>query len=221
MPGPVQWGADQLVRVLKSLEEKARLERVHISENNARLMALDTLSKGIADPARRAAVQAQVKRGVRRQETIVRAYRTFVQKFTDVSQRARAFLDQHGLTSSSGLAGLGIAPALILVPVVVVGAVLVANAMVSWLEKANAAQNGAIQIEEQAAHNYTQGKITREQYLEIAAHADALYKAKGPLTDPFGLSSFTEALIPIGIIAVLLVLGPQLLRLLSPRTARA
>lgn len=217
VPGLVstaQWTADRLFGALRDIQNRAALERSTIASNRARIAQLERDLGRIPGPPAPGAWNPLA--GPRqRQAAIESTYARGTKQFSDFAARVQAFLNQHGVTASglSGLGSLGLVP--IIVPVALVAGALIALAVVNWLHDANSAQNKALSVQEQALRALLAGQITDTQYQATLASAESVAKQKMPKGDPVGLGALADALVPLGIVAAVLVLGPPLLKLVS------
>lgn len=211
-----QWAIDQLRR----LEAAALARRTEITVNNGRIVEGDRRAQAIADPAVRAAARARYHQLAQEQARIAAAYRTFGAKVAEVAGKVRAWLHANGYSTQLG--ALGVAP--IALPTAIV-ALLSLGAVVwaanTFLERINNAQGKAVDGANAVVSARLNGQIGHDQMVETLRAQQRLYEATKPKADPLGLANLAEALVPIGIVVVAVILGPPLIRALEGRRSAA
>jgi hypothetical protein len=202
---PVQWGVDQLFAFLSQIQTGADGERAQLSMNNAGLIDLNAQADAIADPPTRSAFKSWISTSVNRQYTIAGVYRDLSARFASLAAQVKAWLVSVGISpSSSGLNGLGIAPALIVVPLALVALAAAAWAAVQWMREANRAQVDAIAFHRQALADLVAKGASADQLAAFAKQADATVAKQMPTGDPFGdLMSQVGSLLGIAAAVVL------------------
>lgn len=149
MANPVQWGVDELYAMLNQIVAGAQAEAAQISINNQHLIDLNAQVQALPASAQKTELLSWIRSSVQRQAEIVGNYRNLSANFASLAAKAKAWLTSVGITPSvPGLSGLGVAPALILVPVALAALAATAWAAVAYIHAKNAAQVAAI-----SAHN--------------------------------------------------------------------
>ncbi len=219
MANAVQWTVTQFWGQLQRLSDAINAVSAQLGADKAQLTQLYAKAKATPDPKGaqdRALLQPLIHRNSELRLTYLAPIKA---KFREAVSAAAAVLKSAGYTTPqlSGVAepesaGLGALP---LVPVVAVAAVLVALAAVNIVSNMTAAQRqrtAAI-----AAVLADKGTTPAEKQALIKSVTDAAKqeaKANPPLFDPSSL------VLPLALVAVI-VLGPNLLRLLPARRAAA
>jgi hypothetical protein len=220
MAGAVQWGVDQLYAMLSQIVNGAQQERAQISMNNQHLIDLNGTVQALPASPQKSAMQAWIKSSVQRQAVIVGSYRSLSANFARLAAQAKAWLTSIGVTPSvPQLSGLGIAPALILVPVAMAALAATAWAAVAWIHQQNAAQIAAIGAHNQAlAALVSRGATVAEiQAFERTSAAEVAAAApKG--ADPFGQ---IQGILGLAIVGGALFLFAPLLKGLIPKRGTA
>lgn len=205
--GPlVQWTIDQLFTRLRAVQADAEREWRTISTNNGRLIVLNQAADKVNDAAQRAQLKAWVQRSVARQVDIVHKWRATSAKVAELAKRVGDFLRAHGLTPS---AGLGIAP--LVVPAAILALAAASIAAVAFVHEMNAAQNKALDLQEQGLSALVHAGATPQQIRDYMARAEQSIKATQPKGDPFGLTSLVQSLGPIVFVLAAVALAPPLL----------
>ena len=204
-----QWLFEQLGKIQREVEQKRR----DISELNGRLIAEDQRASAITDSTKRARVKAAIALAVKRQERLVATWRSIGKRFSDWSGQARTWLQANGYTAQ-----LGAVP---LVPVAIGVAALALLTAMAWITRAVVVNRLAADQIKQANDAFIAGRIDATAHKRMVDAALATANSAEPKGDPLGVSNILEALVPIGIIAALIVLGPPLLdAFASGRTSR-
>lgn len=199
-----QWLGDQL----RKLEAELVARRTEISMNNARIIEGNERAKRITDPAKRALAIDGYSKLAKNQARIAAAYRTFGSKVQSIAQSVRQWLSANGYTT--GVNGLGAIP---LVPAAVVA--LLAGGTVAWvandhLKRENSLATKAIGEKGRVLDGVLGGQLSPADGARLMASIDrSVEQQRGP--DPLGLANLAEAIVPLGILAAALVLGPPLI----------
>jgi hypothetical protein len=222
MANPIQWGVDELYTTLDNIVQGAAVERAQISMNNQNLIDLNAKVQALPASAQKNTMIAWINTSVARQAQIVSSYRTLSANFASLATQAESWLKSVGLTPSvpapTSLSGLGVAPALILVPVAIVGLAAAAWAAVAWIHESNAAQISAINAHQQAFNTLVSKGATVDQLLQFQKDADAATKDLMPKTpDPF--SKVTDMITLMMIAGGVFMLLPMLRDMMPKRSA--
>lgn len=208
-----QWGVDQLVSELNRIQALAQAEWTALGQNSA--AASDLYASDAID----APTKAALEKWASRQAQIQRDFNTAYGVFRNAWDGAARFLNSIGLEAPSnpGLKGLGIVPALVIVPVVVVGAVTLAGLWFASIHESNLTQRQGLANQSKINDAYINGKITADQYRQMSdAEAAAAGPPKKPPGDPSDL--FGMIVPALGLVAVIL-LGPRIMDMLPKRRA--
>lgn len=214
LPAPVQWTVEQLLKVGGEIAKRLDAIRASISMSNARWIALNERGRAISDPARRDAVLAAVKAGVREQERIVGIYRMAGERFEAAWRAFRGWAAQHG-AAPAALNGLGIGPAA--VPAALVAGLLLIAGTAKTLETLLGAQVRRAGALEKAVAGFAAGQLTEAQFRQAAAAINGQADREKPAGDPFGIAAIAEALMPLALIALGFVVLPRLLDAMGSR----
>jgi len=205
---PIQWGIDQVFAQLNNVVSQAHAERSQIYLNTAHLNDLTAVSTSIADPAARQAMKDWLEKSWTRQREVSNLYRMFADKFANAAAALKQFLIDNGIEPT--VPGLGAAP--LLVPIVVVGLVLTATAMVIYIHEKNVPQTKAIEFQMQGLSALQSGGASVAQLIDYMNKSEATVAGMKPTSpDPFGLTGFAQALVPVALIVAAAVIVPRLL----------
>lgn len=216
MANAAQWTVDQLLSQVDDLQAQFQTQFAAIGANNASVTDLYSQADGIEDPQMKAAVKANLQGIANRQVALQNDFNTAYSIFRNSYNAVASFLRSVGMNAPpiTGLSGLG--QVQLLVPAAIVGGVLLAAAWVAVNAANNATQQKHLANQQELLDMVKSGQITVAQYLAMsAADTAAMDKLKKP--NP---SDWTQMVVPaLGLLA-LIILGPQLLKLVpSRRTA--
>lgn len=208
-----QWTVEQFYNSLNELDQAAKAEQQRMETNKIALTEAYTATKSIDDPEQRAALQEFLKPVIHQNSVVRMRYRTLVENFNKALSLAGNMLRTAGFQVPSELSGMG--QAVIIVPAVVLGALGVAWATFAAFKVANEANTNAVNaaiesaqsvLANPGAYSVDDVKQARQALLELPGMTP-----KPAAPDMFG------ALIPIAAVVALVILGPPLIRALSPR----
>lgn len=217
MASPVQWTIDKVFTVLRDVQAGAAAARATTISNRGRVNAIVRSFQTQIGPPMPGA-ETEIRKALARQQRIEEAFQVFGGKVAELSKRAQEFLRAHGVDPSSGLSGLGLAP--ILVGAVIVGITLVVLKGLAWLEQANSAQTHWATATEKVLGLQARGLATPAEVAQVIAAAQHEADRAMPQSDPLGLANLATALVPIGILAVVLVFGPMVVQAMQRRGYR-
>jgi hypothetical protein len=211
MAGAVQWTIDQLWKGLQSLQLKINAVDADLQADKLQLAQLYTATRKVLDPMGahdRALLDPQIRRNT---ELRLNYLAPVKNNYAKAVSAASAALKAAGYTTPGGLSGLGVA--FVVAPAAAVVLVTVALAAIA-----------AIALLTQAQRNRTSAlktllgdqNSTPEQKAALLAEMKQAIDAEAKL--PGALGSFSW-LVPALAIVALIVLGPQLMRMLPRRTA--
>jgi hypothetical protein len=212
VPDVEQWTLDRIFNTLSAVRDGVENERATISMNNQRLIDLRAQWDNLIGPPAPGAIEA-INSAVARQARIAGNYREFGARFADLAQRLDQFLRDHGM-APSGFAGLGALGQPILIPVAIITGALVALAFLKWLQGANNAQTKAIGLQERAFNARVAGKITDQDFLALVTASEKEATAATP-SDPWGVAKAAEAIFPLAIVGLVILLAPSIIKLLE------
>lgn len=222
MANVVQWGVDQLYAKLREIQQSAETERVNISRNNGKLVALNAQVQALPDSANKRAMLAWIAQSVQRQAQIVASWRNLSARFASLAGKVKTWLASVGINpSDSGLAGLGDL-GLVWVPVTLVALAIAAWGACAYIHQRNQVQLKAIEFQETAFDQLVkQGANTSElqAFMESANKATQQLEPKNG--DPLGLEALAGAIPWIVGGALLVMFGPDIMRALRSRRAAA
>lgn len=211
---PVKWSIDQMYATMNDIQSRANAERLAMLSNRATLAQVATdLAQIPGPPAPMGSPWNPLTEPTARQAHIESVYARGAKQIADLVGRFKAFLASHGITPSDGLGNLGAFP---LVPVAIVTVALVALAVVAWLHEANGVQARALTLQQHALAALLGGQMSSADYQATVTSSEREATAAVP-RDPWGLTGLVEALVPLGIVVAVLLLGPPLVRSLSSR----
>lgn len=214
MANVLQMAVNDFWNSVMDLQAKAEHQQLIMNESRQKLIAAYSAARRDPDPASARSRMAALDPVVHQNSQIRMKYRDLVSAFNQAVAGAKTLIQKTGLTVPNQLSGLGIIPALILVPVVAVAALGVGWEIYLWIESANranvAATDAAIAISNDP-------DATPEQR---AAARDAITKRAAQPPPPGGFFDIS-GLVPLAGIVALIVLGPQLLAMVPKRKAAA
>jgi hypothetical protein len=220
MAGAVQWGVDQLYAMLNQIVAGAQSERAQISMNNQHLIDLNATVQALPASAQKSAMLSWIQSSVSRQAMIAASYRNLSANFARLAAQVESWLTSVGITPSvPQLSGLGIAPAVILVPIALAALAATAWAAVAWIHQQNAAQIAAINAHNQALAALVSRGATVADIQAFERTSAAEVAAAAPRgADPFGQ---IQGILGLAIVGGALFLFAPLLKGLSPKRGTA
>lgn len=210
----VQWTVDQFWSQVQGLQAQITSVATSLQQDKLRLQSLYSTARAEAEP-NRTHDMAMLAPLIHQNSDLRMTYLAPVKaKFNEGVNAARSLLKSAGYTPSN-LSGLGIVPALVIVPAVAVAAIVVALAAVAIVNRLTQAQvNNTAAVAAAMADKTTTPQQKADLINGITKAAKAAKDANPPLFDPNAL------VMPLALVA-LIVLGPQLMRLLPGRRATA
>lgn len=216
MSGPAQWTVDQFWTQLQRVETQIKAVDASLQSDKATLTALYSRARQMLDPA--GAHDRAYLDPLIHQNTVLRlSYLAPVKtKFNAAVSAASSALRGAGYTTPN-LSGLGVVPAVIIVPAVAVAALGVAAAAVLIVNRMTQAQVGRTAT---ARGIFGDTSTTPAQKLALAeAFQREMETEKATSPPPLGVD--LGFIVPAIALVALIVLGPQLLRAFGPRRAEA
>lgn len=211
MSNVAQMTVDAFYSQLQSLSAKSRTVKAALEQNRLELMRLWNATRQDPDRQRAARHQAALRPLTHRNSVLRMRHRDLVTKFNAAVRAASSALTQVGIVAPE-LSGLGIAPALVLVPVVAVAALASAWLIYQSVRTSTEAQRKATAA---LATVLSDPQLSDEdRRLAIAALAKKTAAEDKGLFDVSGL-------IPLAGIVALIILGPPLLQAFTSRRASA
>jgi len=203
--GVVQWTVDEFWGQLQNLKDQITQADSALNADKARLGALYATARQNYDPMRDILLAPLIHRNT---ELRLNYLKPVKDKFNEAVAAASSVLRSAGYTTPQ-LSGLGVLP---LVPVIAVTAVLVALAAVAIVWRLTQAQ---ITRTDSMAAIFNDPHTTPDQKLALSKQMtdQVAHEPKPPLGFDVG------ALLPLAAIVAVIVLGPQILRMLPQRRA--
>lgn len=212
MAGAVQWTVDQFWAQLQALQNQINALSTSLNNDKAQLTDLYAFARREYDPAG-AYDRAMLDPLVHHNSVLRLTYLAPVKaKFTEAVNAASSFLKSAGYTTPT-LSGLGIVPALVIVPVVAVAAVITALAAVAVVNRMTQAQ---IARTATVASIFTDTTTTPAQKQALAKSLQDQTKADAAANPPLFDTSW---IVPAAAIVAVIVLGPTILNMAKQRRA--
>jgi hypothetical protein len=212
MANVAQMAVDAFWAQLTRLEALAGRLRADLAADKLELQNAYTAARANPDPEQGAAAMAALNPLIHNNSALRMRFNELNAAFTNAVNGASAVLKRAGLSTPalSTLSGLG--QAQLLVPVVAVAALATAFVIYQSVRTATDSQRRATAAMLDILRDPSSSPADK------AAAAAALRRAASiPPVNPFDLG----ALVPIGVIVLAIVVGPQLLRQFGPRRAAA
>lgn len=226
---PVQaagnWTVAKLYDVINGLANRAKSEKATMDAHTHAIAALYRKAGEIPEANGRAAALAEVGKLSRRQAQLILDYRSFTARWVAAMATVSKWIKSVGLTPPSfALSGLG-TPLAPLVPIAIIAAVGALAAYIATLVSNNVAIARAIDQHSKAYNDYMDGKLTFDQYQQVATNINAAEAAAagaaGANLPQNSLDKLLNQLVPIGLIVLAIVIAPTLLQTFAPRRAVA
>jgi hypothetical protein len=209
MADPVQWTVDQFWQQVQNLQGQIINADTALKADAASLGQLYSTAAANYDPSRDVWIAPLIHRN---NEIRLNYLGPVKDKFNQAVAAARAVLQGAGYTVPNALAGLGDP---FVVPTIAIAAVVLALAAVLIVNRVTAAQ---IQRTAQLSSIYG-SSLSFDQKQAAAQMILDQTKAEANATPP-PLGFDLKSLIPLAAIAAVILLGPQILRMIAP-TRRA
>ena len=211
MANPVQWTVTEFYAQLQSVKNQITAANAALNNNKAQLTAMYTAATKANSAADKAALTPLIH-----QNSVLRLsyLKPIKDDFNQAVAAASSALRGAGLTVPN-LSGMGVVPALVIVPVVaatLLAGMITAIVIVNRMTQAQITQTATLNSIMTNPNTTTADKLALAAQQQ--AETDALRKANPP---PF---DFTSLVLPLALVA-LIVLGPNLMRLLPARRATA
>jgi len=216
MAGPVQWTVTEFWRQLQSIENQIRAVDAKLQADKATLTALYAQARKQYEPAG-SHDRAYLEPLIHHNSVLRLSYLAPVKsKFNAAVAAASSALKRAGYTTPS-LSGLGVVPALIIVPVAAVTALGLAAAAVVIVYRLTESQ---VNRTATARAIFGDPNTSPEEKLRLAAaFQQEMETEKKTAPPPMGFD--VSWILPTAAVIALIVLGPQLLRAFGPRRAEA
>jgi hypothetical protein len=212
----VQWTVTEFWRELQAVENQIHAVDAALQADKATLTQLYSLAKREYDPAG-AHDRAYLEPLIHHNSVLRLSYLAPVKsKFNSAVASASAALKSAGYATPN-LSGLGVVPAVIIVPAIAVAALGLAAAAVMIVNRLTESQ---VNRTATARAIFSDPNTTPEQKLQLAgAFQQEMEKDKQTAPPPLGFD--TSWILPTAAVIALIVLGPQLLRAFGPKRAEA
>jgi hypothetical protein len=205
----VQQGAAWLISQVSALDAKARKQDADMRASRAGLVTLKAKIEGITDATKRVAARAAAAKLESRQKKIESMWAAFSKTYHSTRNTVVGWMRTHNLLKGTGLADLGVIP---LAPLALPAAILVAGGAIGAIITQQAAQSRDLSGQHKLADGVRAGQITPEQYVQMLdANTRAAEAAAPKGGDPLGLTSLADALVPIGLIVLGIIVLPKVL----------
>jgi len=215
MAGPVQWTVTQFWNQLQNVENQIHSVESALLADKATLTALYSQARKEYDPAG-AHDRAYLEPLIHHNSVLRLSYLAPVkEKFNSAVSAASSALKRAGYTTPN-LSGLGVAPAVIIVPTVAVAALGIAAAAVLIVNSLTQSQRNRTAT---ALAIFGDPNTTPEQKLALAAGFQKEMEKEKQTAPPPPFD--TSWILPAVAVVALIVLGPQLLRVFGPKRAEA
>ena len=216
MANPVQWTVTEFWRQLQTVENLIHAVETALNADRTKLSALYAEARKEYDPAG-AHDRAYLEPLIHQNSVLRISYLAPVKaKFNGAVASASAALRKAGYNTPN-LTGLGVVPALIIVPVAAATLLGIAYAAVLVVNRLTQAQ---ITRTATAAAIFADPNTTPAQKLQLAAgFQQEMQKEKDTAPPPPGFD--TGWIVPAVALVAAIVLGPQLLRSFGPRKGPA
>lgn len=215
MAGAIQWTVTEFWKQLQNVENQIKRADAALQANKATLTALYSAAKKQYEPAG-SHDRAYLEPLIHQNSVLRLKYLAPVKsKFNEAVGAASAALRGAGYSTPS-LSGLGVAPALVIVPAVAAAALGVAIAAVAVVNRLTQTQ-----VDRTAAARaiFSDNSTTPEQKIRLADSLKAEMKAEQDAAPPPIFD--TSWIVPAAAIVALIILGPTLLRTFGARRAAA
>lgn len=202
----LQQSAQWLIEQVGNIDAAAKKQDTNIRAARSRINTLKANAERVTDAKKRVAARASASKLDERQRQIEGTWSAFASKYKSVRNSAVGWMKANGLLKGTGL---GVLP---LVPVAIAATVLTVWGTVRAIEAWNAPHLKALALEEKSLNALVAGQITPEQFQAVStANARVADKAK-PAGDPLGLTSLADALLPIGLVVIGIMVLPTVLQ---------
>ena len=216
MAGPVQWTVTEFWKQLQNVQNQIKAVDAALKADKATLTALYTQARQQYEPAG-AHDRAYLDPLIHQNSVLRMSYLAPVKsKFNEAVAAASSVLKRAGYTTPN-LSGLGVVPAVIIVPAIAVTALGLAAAAVAVVNRLTASQ---VNRTATARAIFTDSRTTPEQKAQLASEFQKQMKAEKEFAPPppgFDMGW----ILPTAAVIAVIVLGPQLLRAFGPRRAAA
>lgn len=210
------WTAQQLYTAVQNVVTNATKAHEDQLRLRTRISQLFTKARQIPDyHGRQAALDAAGKLSRKLAKQLL-DYKNFVAGWRNTMSRVTSWLKTIGLTPPQ--VQLGDMGALPVVPLTIAGAVAIAAAFVVSMNLTNEAMDKAIGAQEQLYGDFMDGQISWEQYQEASHNNMAALEAAARAAAKGTPQGMVEALLPIGLVVLAIMVLPRVLDAL-PRGA--
>jgi hypothetical protein len=216
MASPIQWTVTEFWNQLQNVENQIHAVDSALQADKATLTALYSQARKEYDPAG-AHDRAYLEPLIHQNSVLRLTYLAPVKsKFNGAVAAASAALKKAGYTTPN-LSGLGVVPAVVIVPAIAVAALGIAAAAVLIVNTLTQSQRNRTAT---ALAIFGDPNTTPEQKLQLAgAFQNEMATEKKTAPPPLGFD--TSWILPTAAVIALIVLGPQLLRAFGPKRAEA
>jgi len=216
MAGPVQWTVTEFWKQLQNVENQIHAVDTALAADKATLTALYSEARKEYDPAG-AHDRADLEPLIHQNSVLRLSYLAPVKaKFNGAVAAASSALKKAGYATPN-LSGLGLVPAVVIVPAIAIAALGVAAAAVMIVNRLTEAQ---INRTATARAIFSDPNTSMAQKLQLAgAFQQEMDKEKKNAPPPPGFD--VSWILPTAAVVALIVLGPQLLRAFGPRRSEA
>jgi hypothetical protein len=212
---PVQWTVTQFWNQLQNVENQIHAVESALQADKATLTALYSEARKEYDPAG-AHDRAYLDPLIHQNSVLRLSYLAPVKsKFNGAVAAASAALKQAGYSTPT-LSGLGVLPAVVIVPAIAVAALGVAAAAVLIVNRLTQSQ---VSRTNTARAIFSDASTTPAQKLALATSFQGEMATEKATMPPLGLD--LGWIVPAVALVAVIVLGPQLLRAFGPKRAEA
>jgi hypothetical protein len=210
MANPIQWSVDTLYNEIGKLEAEGRNEIAALNDQKARLQDAYTRARTANDQPMMTFLQPLIHRN----SSLRIKAKEFAARFNELVGKASGFLKHAGLTVPATITGMGIAPALVIVPAAVVAVGLICWGILHEMNSGRIAIDNALQ---------TQGpellKIIQDPAAPPDQKAAASAAYKKLLGEAGAQDDWVKQLTPILGLVALIVIAPSVLKMLPGKRA--
>jgi hypothetical protein len=202
------WTVDQLYSLMNKFADQANAEHARLTTNTHRIAELAAKVRLISDPVVRAKAQESVNAVSKQQAQAILDYKSFTTQWQSIVTKVTSWLRSVGVNPPEfRLNGLGAVP---FVPIAIAVAAVAVGVFLASLAAKNSAISKALNDTDVCRNAWLDGKITQGQYDKCVQDIKAALAAGAAAgRQPFEAS--LEALIPIGLIVLAILVAPRVL----------
>ena len=205
------WTVDKLFGLMNQAADRANAEHSRLTDNTHRISELAAKVRTISDPVVRSKAQESVDAVAKKQAQAILDYKSFTTQWATIVTRVSAWLKSVGVNPPAfrlnGLADMGAVP---FVPIAIAVAIVAVIAFLAAMAAKNNAISKALNDTDVCRNAWLDGKISQAQYDKCVADVKAALAA-GTKAGENPLQGSLEALIPIGLLVLGILVVPRLL----------